>query len=225
VPTRCPHPDHASTGISYSLRPQRDCRRRRTADTGFVSSEVARGAIFVWLSGVSEPGGSDQAVCTAAAGAECGRAPDCGVPVGAGAVDFGDGGASSRSKVFRGVARTATGISESYWIRTSRERRSSRQFLQNAYTWMTTPGRGWGIFTHRSSRWGRLSRLGGDRRLHAPRHRAGMGKSWRSYRRGCERRFAPWPVPRVSLYRHCCHSHQLLQFLYRSEQGDLTPRC
>jgi hypothetical protein len=29
-----------------------------------------------------------------------------------------------------------------------------------------------------------------DRRLQALRHREGVGKNWRSHRRGCERRFA-----------------------------------
>jgi hypothetical protein len=33
-----------------------------------------------------------------------------------------------------------------------------------------------------------------DRRLQAFRHREGMGKNWRSYRRGCERRFVFWSI-------------------------------
>ena len=70
-----------------------------------VSSEISRVALFVWLSGVPESGRSDQAVRAAEAGRECRRSADFRIPAGAGAEYFGDRGASSGGKVFRGLER------------------------------------------------------------------------------------------------------------------------
>ena len=76
-------------------------------DSRSVSSEVSRVAVFVWVSGVPEPGRSDQAVRAAEAGGERRRAADFGILAGAGAVYFGDCGASSGSEVLRGVTMLA----------------------------------------------------------------------------------------------------------------------
>ena len=80
---------------------------RRRRDSRSVSSEVSRVAVFVWVSGVPEPGGSDEAVCPAEAGGKCGCAADLGVLAGAGAVYFGDCRTSSGSEVLRRVGMLA----------------------------------------------------------------------------------------------------------------------
>jgi hypothetical protein len=50
-----------------------------------------------------------------------------------------------------------------------------------------------------------------------------LGENWRSYRRGCERRFASSSIQaRTSLPRYSCHPDQLLQFLYRPEHESRT---
>jgi hypothetical protein len=49
-----------------------------------------------------------------------------------------------------------------------------------------------------------------------------LGENWRSYRRGCERRFVSGLLPihhLTSLLGHSYHPDQLLQFLYWSEHG------
>jgi len=188
VPPRCPLSAHASTGISYILRPK-GIAGEDAPQTRDLFHQKYRGSRYSF--GYPPcPNLEDQTKLFALLRPE----PNVGVRLTRGSCWC----RSSRLRRWwriiqeRGISRSSENRHRDILMSdqdVTRESRSSRQFLQNAYTSMTTPGRGWGIFTHRSSRWGRFSRLGGDRRLHAPRHRAGMGKNWRSYRRGCERRF------------------------------------
>ena len=80
-----------------------DCRRRRSRDPRLVPPEISGIAVFVWVSGVPESGGSDEAVCFVASRGECGGAADFGVLAGAGAVDVSTRGASPCGEVFRGL--------------------------------------------------------------------------------------------------------------------------
>jgi hypothetical protein len=63
-------------------------------------------------------------------------------------------------------------------------------FLQNADMAMTTEGERQGnLNIDHAAEFPARRCLTRDRELHALRHREGLGKNWRSYRRGYERRF------------------------------------
>src|SRR5262249_21294571 len=93
-----------------------DCGRGFATYSGLVPSEVSWVEVFVWVSGVSESGRSDEAVCAVEAGRECGGAVDDGISVGAGAVDVGDRGPSSGGEVFCGVGNQFSVVSSRFSV-------------------------------------------------------------------------------------------------------------
>src|SRR6185295_7321958 len=88
---------------------QKDARRtghrgRRLAPhPRFVSPEISRLALFLWLSGVSESGGPDPPICPAPSRGKYRSAPDHRISSGSRAVHISYRGPPSRREVFRGV--------------------------------------------------------------------------------------------------------------------------
>ncbi len=86
------------------IRQQLSYRARRlNAYRRPVPSEVSRLALQLWVSGLSAHGGSDEAVCAAAARGKHRCATDLDLLAGAGAEHFGNRGASSWREVLCGV--------------------------------------------------------------------------------------------------------------------------
>src|SRR5207248_6098956 len=75
-----------------------------------LSSEVSWLAIFVRISGVPEPGRSNEAVCAAQAGRKRGSAFDLRIPARTGAVHLGHRGASSGREVLRRLSNLKRGL-------------------------------------------------------------------------------------------------------------------
>jgi methylmalonyl-CoA mutase cobalamin-binding subunit len=87
-----------------------NCRRGLAAHPRFIPSEVSRLAVFVRLSGVSESGRPDQAVCAAASGRDHRSEADHRLPAGPRAEHLGHHRAPSRGEVFRGIDSGGTPI-------------------------------------------------------------------------------------------------------------------